>query len=77
MIFVEARVVEFANWSLQIKGDRPHQEDRFIELQPGSLKSNKDLALFAVFDGQYVPQSFEPIHVLTVCSVQVQLCPII
>jgi len=41
-----------AKWSLQLQGDRPHQEDRFIVLAPGSLKSNKDIAIFAVFDGQ-------------------------
>ncbi|XPS80749.1 Protein-serine/threonine phosphatase [Ascochyta lentis] len=34
-----------------IQGARPHQEDRFIALQPGSFKSNQDIALFAVFDG--------------------------
>lgn len=39
---------------MQVQGERPYQEDRFIALQPGGLKSNKDIALFAVFDGQYV-----------------------
>ncbi|UPX19717.1 Protein-serine/threonine phosphatase [Ascochyta rabiei] len=34
-----------------IQGARPHQEDRFIALQPGSFKSNQDIALFVVLDG--------------------------
>lgn len=38
---------------LQIQGERPNQEDRYIALAPGSLNSNKNIALFAVFDGQY------------------------
>lgn len=44
---------KLANRSLQIQGERPNQEDRYTALPPGSLKSNKDLALYAVFDGQY------------------------
>jgi protein phosphatase 2C family protein 2/3 len=38
--------------SPQILGARQDQEDRYITLTPGSLKSRKDLALFAVYDGQ-------------------------
>ncbi|KAF1928248.1 phosphatase 2C family protein [Didymella exigua CBS 183.55] len=34
-----------------IQGGRPSQEDRYIALAPGSLKSNKNIALYAVFDG--------------------------
>jgi hypothetical protein len=36
----------------QILGARQDQEDRYITLSPGSLKSRKELALFAVYDGQ-------------------------
>ena len=63
---------------LQMQGDRPHQEDRFLELHPGSLSSNKDIALFAVFDGQYALLSrcnLKPI--LTIHAVQVRLYLII
>ncbi|USP72837.1 uncharacterized protein yc1106_00111 [Curvularia clavata] len=35
----------------RISGARQHQEDRYVTLLPGSLKSRKDLALFAVYDG--------------------------
>jgi len=35
----------------RILGSRVDQEDRYITLTPGSLKSRKDLALFAVYDG--------------------------
>ena len=38
--------------SPQILGARQDQEDRYITLTPGSIKSRKDLALFAVYDGQ-------------------------
>ncbi|CBY00283.1 hypothetical protein LEMA_P014130.1 [Plenodomus lingam JN3] len=35
----------------RILGSREDQEDRYIALHPGSLKSRKELALFAVYDG--------------------------
>ncbi|KAF5854224.1 hypothetical protein GGP41_007073 [Bipolaris sorokiniana] len=35
----------------RISGAREHQEDRYITLLPGSIKSRKDLAIFAVYDG--------------------------
>lgn len=35
----------------RILGSREDQEDRYIALAPGSLKSRKELALFAVYDG--------------------------
>jgi serine/threonine protein phosphatase PrpC len=65
--------------ALQIIGDRPHQEDRYLTLSPGALKSRKEVAVFAVFDGQYVVALafFSPartwvlvstIHDLTQCS---------
>jgi hypothetical protein len=38
--------------SPQILGAREDQEDRYITLTPGSIKSRKELALFAVYDGQ-------------------------
>jgi hypothetical protein len=44
---------KLANRSLQIQGERPNQEDRYIALSPGCLNSNKNIALYAVFDGQY------------------------
>jgi hypothetical protein len=31
---------------------RQDQEDRYITLPPGSLKSRKELAVYAVYDGQ-------------------------
>ncbi|CAE7185279.1 hypothetical protein CFE70_006273 [Pyrenophora teres f. teres 0-1] len=34
-----------------ILGARQDQEDRYITLPPGSLKSRKELAIFAVYDG--------------------------
>jgi len=37
--------------SSQILGSRKDQEDRYLALTPGSIKSRKDLALFAVCDG--------------------------
>ena len=43
---------KLANRSLQIQGERPNQEDRYISLPPGCLKSNRNIALYAVFDGQ-------------------------
>ena len=45
---------KLANRSLQIQGERPNQEDRYTALAPGCLNSNKNIALYAVFDGQYV-----------------------
>jgi hypothetical protein len=38
-------------------GDRDQQQDRYITFEPRSLKSRKELALFAIFDGQYVTTS--------------------
>ncbi|KAF1941032.1 protein serine/threonine phosphatase 2C [Clathrospora elynae] len=35
----------------RILGARQDQEDRYITLTPGTLKSRKDLAFFAVYDG--------------------------
>lgn len=43
---------KLANRPLQIQGERPNQEDRYIALPPGCLNSNKNIALYAVFDGQ-------------------------
>ena len=40
--------------SPQILGSREDQEDRYSVLNPGQLKSRKEVALFAVYDGQYV-----------------------
>lgn len=59
---------------MQIQGERPHQEDRFIVLLPGSFKSNKNIALFAVLDGQYVyTRRISLQQVLTFNVVQAQL----
>lgn len=63
---------------LQMQGDRPHQEDRFLELRPGSLSSNKDIAIFAVFDGQYALLSRCNLKlILIVLAAQVRLYLII
>ncbi|EOA84316.1 uncharacterized protein SETTUDRAFT_21672 [Exserohilum turcica Et28A] len=35
----------------RISGAREYQEDRYVTLLPGSLKSRKELAIFAVYDG--------------------------
>ncbi|KAA8618249.1 Protein phosphatase 2C family protein [Pyrenophora tritici-repentis] len=35
-----------------ILGARQDQEDRYITLPPGSLKSRKEIAIYAVYDGQ-------------------------
>ncbi|KAI0578431.1 Protein phosphatase 2C family protein [Pyrenophora tritici-repentis] len=40
-----------ANVSPQILGARQDQEDRYITLPPGSLKSRKEIAIYAVYDG--------------------------
>lgn len=37
--------------SSRILGSREDQEDRYLLLNPGSIKSRKELALYAVFDG--------------------------
>jgi hypothetical protein len=49
---------ESANAS-QTLGDRGEQQDRYIAFEPKQLKSRKELALFAIFDGQYVSTSLK------------------
>ncbi|KAL3463622.1 phosphatase 2C-like domain-containing protein [Aspergillus heterothallicus] len=45
--------------SASARGSRPSQQDRHLVLTPDKLPSGvgKDIALFAVFDGQYAPPS--------------------
>jgi hypothetical protein len=66
---------KLANFPLQIQGDRPNQEDRHIALGPGCLNSNKNIALYAVFDGQYATSHRDSKQMLTFIVVQGQLCP--
>lgn len=43
-------------------GDRGEQQDRYICFEPRSLKSRKDLALFAIFDGHGGTEAVKYIH---------------
>ncbi|KAF2023675.1 phosphatase 2C family protein [Setomelanomma holmii] len=43
-------------------GDRGEQQDRYITFEPRSLKSRKELALFAIFDGHGSSEAVAHIH---------------
>ncbi|KAL5117448.1 hypothetical protein ACEQ8H_004613 [Pleosporales sp. CAS-2024a] len=45
-----------------ILGDRDQQQDRYVAFEPRSLKSRKELALFAIFDGHGGTEAVSHIH---------------